>query len=132
MQHNVEQINAKRSFVERGVFNVIARSGINIDRIEDECLSDAIECGAEDIEVDDAIEQQVTFFCDPLEFPKVKQKLTAIGHRIEHAECIFFPKIPLVQLNENELADYDKFKDRLVFVDGLDEIYDNVENGENE
>lgn len=131
-QHNVEQVNTKRSFVERGVFNVIARAEINIDKIEDECLSDAIECGAEDIEVDDASKQQVTFFCNPLEFLKVKQKLTAIGHKVEHAECIFYPKISLVQLTESELADYDKFKDKLVLVDGLDEIYDNVENGVDE
>lgn len=126
-KHLVEQIQAKRMFNERGVFNVIARDGISIENIEEECLNDAVECGADDIEVYNATERQVTFFCDPKDFLKVRHKLSTAGHKIEQSECAFFPNNKLVQLTEAELKDYNKFKERLLAIDGFDEIYDNVE-----
>lgn len=131
-KHLVDATNTKRLFIERGVFNVIARDGIKPENIEDECLSDAIECGAEDIEVFNAKERQVTFFCDPREFPKVRQKLSALGHRIEHSEIEFFPNTQLVQLAESELKDYEKFKLKLQNIDGFDEVYDNLDEGDEE
>lgn len=129
-KHFAEMTNTKRLFTERGVFHVIGRPDIKADNFEDECLNDAVECGAEDIEIFNIAERQVTFFCDPQEFPKVKQKLSAIGHEIQHAECEFIPNCQTIQLNESESADYVKFKDRLTAVDGLDEIYDNLEDSE--
>lgn len=126
-KHLVDAANTKRLFIERGVINVIARDGINTETIEDDCLSDAIECGAEDIEVFNAIERQVTFFCEPKEFLKVRQKLTAAGHKIEHSEIEFFPNAQLVQLAEAELKDYKKFKTKLENIEGFDEVYDNLD-----
>ncbi|XP_031618443.1 uncharacterized protein LOC116337742 [Contarinia nasturtii] len=131
-KHLVEAINAKRVFNERGVINVTARDGISLEHIEDECLSDAIECGAEDIEVYNAAERQVSFFCDPNEFLKVRQKLSALGHKVEHSECEFFPKTQLVQLKESELNDYKNFKSKLIEFDGFDEIYDNLDDDNDE
>lgn len=131
-RHFAETLNAKRLFIERGVFNVIARDGINVDNFEDECLNDAIECGAEDIEVFDAAEKKVTFFCEPREFLSVKHKLSIAGHNIEHSECAFIPNTNLIQLNDTELADYKKFKARVMDVEGFDEIYDNVENDDDD
>lgn len=131
-KHLAEVANIKRSFIERGVFNVIARPDIKIDNLEYECLSDAIEFGAEDIEVHDIDEKQVTFFSDPNHFFKVKQKLIAAGYQIEYSECDFFPTIPLVELTESEQADYNKFKGRLMSIEGFDEIYDNLKDDESE
>ncbi|XP_055322468.1 probable transcriptional regulatory protein Dtur_1615 [Sitodiplosis mosellana] len=126
-KHLVDAINTKRLFVERGVVNVIARDGISPENIEDECLSDAIECGAEDIEVFNAVERQVTFFCEPREFLRVRQKLSTAGYKIEHSEVEFFPNVQLVQLTEGELNDYNKFKTKLENIDGFDEVYDNLD-----
>lgn len=131
-KHLVENTNTKRLFVERGVCNVIARDGIKKDNFEDECLNDAIECGAEDIEVFDVDERLVTFFCEPRDFLKVRQKLTAAGHKIEHSELVFFPTIQLVQLSAAELTDYNKFKERLTSIEGFDEIYDNLEDAQDD
>lgn len=117
----------KRIFTERGVICVVARPEIDANSFEDECLNDAIECGAEDIEVFSVADRQVTFYCDPQEFIKTRQKLSSIGHQIEHSECMFLPNGQPIKLSESEAADYAKFKDRLNAVDGLDEIYDNAE-----
>lgn len=129
-KHLVDATNTKRLFDERGVLHVIARDEIKSENIEDECLSDAIECGAEDIDVFNANERQVTFFCEPREFLKVRQKLSAAGHKIEHSEIEFFPNTQLIQLTENELKDYKKFKVKLTNIDGFDEIYDNLDDND--
>lgn len=131
-KHLAEVTNIKRLFIERGVFNVIARPDIKIDNLEDECLSDAIEFGADDIDVHDIDKKQVTFFCDPNHFFKVKHQLTAAGYQIEYSECDFFPNIPLVELTESEQADYNKFKERLMSIEGFDEIYDNLKDDESQ
>lgn len=133
-KHLIENANVKRLFEERGVLHVIARDGIDANNIEDACTADAIECGAEDIEVFDANERKVTFFCEPKEFLRVRNKLTVAGYKIEHSECLFFPSTNcnLAQLNEAELKDYNKIKDKLTQIEGFDEIYDNLDNGEDD
>lgn len=133
-KHLIESSNVKRLFIERGVLHVIARDGIDVKQFEDECLTDAIEYGAEDIEVFDVAERKVTFFCDPREFLRVRNKLSAAGYKIEHSECSFLPKTNcnLVQLNEAELKDYNKIKDKLTQIEGFDEIYDNLENDDDD
>lgn len=129
-KHLVEATNTKRLFDEQGVFHVIARDGITAENIEEECLNDADECGANDFDVFNATERKVTFFCDPREFLKVRHKLALAGHKIEHSECAFFPKVPSAQLSDAELTDYEKFKGRLLSVDGFDEVYDNLAENE--
>lgn len=125
-KHLVDAINTKRLFDERGVFHVTARDGITADNIEEGCLNDADECGASDFEVFNAAERKVTFFCDPSDFLKVRHKLALAGYKIEHSECAFYSKVPLAQLSEAELTDYEKFKTRLLSIDGFDEVYDNL------
>lgn len=126
--------NVKRLFIERGILHVIARDGIDLNSFEDDCTADAIECGAEDIEVFDVNERKVTFFCDPKEFLRVRNKLSLAGYKIEHSECSFFPSesCNLVQLNESELKDYNKIKNKLTQIEGFDEIYDNLENDDDD
>lgn len=133
-KHLIETVNVKRFFNERGVFNVIARDGIDITNFDDQCLTDAIECGAEDVEVFNVDERKVTFFCNSHEYLKVRHKLSTIGHKIDHSECMFLPNTNcnLVQLNEAELKDYKRIKEKLTEIDGFDEIYDNLENDDDE
>lgn len=131
-KHLAENTNAKRVFIERGVFNVITRDSINLENFEDECLNDAIECGADDIEVFDKTQRQVTFFCDAREFVKVRHKLSTAGHQIERSELVFFPNTNLVRLSDTEMADYKKFKSRLIDIIGFDDIYDNLEDDDDD
>lgn len=127
-KHNFTMNNTKHLFKERGVIDALARSDIRVDHFEDDCLNDAIECGAEDVEIHDVNQQQVTFYCEPIEFVKVKQKLTSAGYKIVDAECVFAWEAPTVKLNEDESKNYEHFKDRLQQgVDGFDTIYDNLD-----
>lgn len=113
-------------FVERGVIDALARPDILIEHIEDDCLTDAIESGAEDVEIHDAAQRQVTFYCEPNEFLKVKQKLTSCGYKIVDSECAFIWEAPKVKLREDEAKNYQQFKERLQqLVDGFDIVYDN-------
>lgn len=131
-KHLAENINAKRVFIERGVFDVITRDNINMDKFEDECLNDAIECEAEDVEVFDAAQRKVTFFCDARDFLKVRHKLSLAGHQIERSELVFIPNTNLVRLSDTEMADYKKFKTRLDDIVGFDDIFDNLENDDDD
>lgn len=126
-KHKFVSDGTKNLFTERGVIDAIARPEIRSDNIEDDCLEDAIECGAEDIEVHDANEKQITFYCEPQEILRVKHKLSSLGHHIVNAECIFIPKSALVTLTESEAENYEIFKEKLRAVDGFDEIYDNID-----
>lgn len=126
-KHLIEVVNAKRLFDERGVINVIARDGISVEAMEEECLNDALECGAEDVEVYDTNERQVSFTCDPIEFLKVRHKLSTLGHKVEHSECAFIPNGQLVKLSESELTEYNKVKNKIMDLEGFEEIYDNLD-----
>lgn len=127
-KHNFLHNNTKHMFTERGVIAALARPEVRTDHFEDDCLNDAIECGAEDIEVGDVAERQVTFYCEPNEFVRVKQKLSSSGYKIVDAECVFFWEAPTAALSEDETKNYDQFKERLVQgVDGFDTIYDNLD-----
>lgn len=132
-KHRLEANNTKHCFEERGLISAIARPDINTEQFDEECLNDAVECGAEDVEIYDVAERQVTFICDANDIVSVKQKLTKAGHKIAAAECVFEPKVPTVSLSAAELENYESFKQKLeTLVEGFDEIYDNLESDENE
>lgn len=130
-KHHFTTNNTKHMFNERGVIHAIARPDVRIDHFEDDCLSDAVEVGAEDVEIHDVAERQVTFYCEPNEFVKVKQKLTSSGYKIVDADCHFIWEAPTVKLNADEAKNYEQFKERLqTGVDGFEVIYDNVDDDE--
>lgn len=120
-------------FTERGVIDALARPEVRIDHFDDDCETDAIECGAEEFEVHDAAQRQVTFYCDPKDFVLVKQKLTKCGYKIVDGECVFIWEKAKVKLTDAETKNYQQFKERLQNgIDGFDTIYDNVDDGEDE
>lgn len=127
-KHGFSINNTKHLFTERGVIEASVRPEIRDDHFEDDCLNDAVECGAEDVEVHDVAQRQVTFYCEPNEFASVKQKLIKCGYKIIDSECVFFWESPTVKLTEEETKNYQQFKERLSQgVDGFDTVYDNVE-----
>lgn len=132
-KHHFMLNNTKHMFTERGVIAALARPEVRADHFEDDCLNDAIECGAEDIEVHDVAQRQVAFLCEPIEFVKVKQKLTSCGYKIVEADCVFNFDGPTVKLSEEEVKNYDFFKERLQQgLDGFDTIYDNLAEDDDE
>lgn len=127
-KHRFDAKSVRGLFVERGVIDALARPDIKVESIEDECIGDAMECGAENVEIFDAIERKVTFHCDPNEIIRVRQKLATAGHEIAHSECVFESKAPGITLKDAEAKDFEVFKGKLKsFVDGFDEIYTNLE-----
>lgn len=129
-KHRTEESKTRHLFTERGVFHAIAPPANAGDQFEDLCTDDAIDSGAEDVEIYDAVERQVTFYCEPRDFAKVGQKLRQKEYRIEHSECEFTPNVPSVTLNSDEEKSYNIFKDKIRAAEGFDEIYDNVEEHE--
>lgn len=127
-KHRFDAKSVKGLFVERGMIDAIARPDINVDSIEDECIGDAMECGAENVEIYDANERKVTFHCDPSDIVRVRHKLATAGHEIAHSECVFESKAPGITLKDAEAKDFEIFKGKLKsYVDGFDEVYSNLE-----
>lgn len=121
----VIQTDTRHMFDERGTITVTAGSNVKPDDLEEHCMNDAIECGAEDVEIDDVESKQATFFCAPSDFDKVKQKLSAAGYNSVNAEIAFYPK-QAITISEADREHYENFKERVKTVDGFDEIYDNI------
>lgn len=130
-KHKADVTNTKHMFTERGVIDAIARPEVRASHFEDDCTTDAIECGADDVEIHDAAKRQLTFICDPVEINRVKQKITALGYQIEYCERSYIPNT-IVTINEAEKLDYAKFQDKLEAIDGFDDIFDNIEDDEDD
>jgi transcriptional/translational regulatory protein YebC/TACO1 len=62
---------------------------------------------------------------------RVKKELLAKKYEIENTEHVFIPNVE-IQLNEMERNTYEKMKQKLRNDKLLDEIYDNVEDLEDE
>lgn len=127
-KHNFVSNNSKALFTERGVIAAVARADVRTDHFEDDCLNDAIECDAEEIDVIDIDQRLVTFYCEPNDLPKVVQKLGSCGYTINDSERVFIWDGPGLKLNDAEAKDYETFKGKMVeYVEGFDIIYDNVD-----
>lgn len=124
-KHNADQTKVKHIFTERGVINAIVRPTINETTIEDDCTTDAIECGANDVDVFDVAQRYVTFFCEPETLLGVKTGLERMGYQIENSDIVYEPS-QTVLISAAERADYEKFKEKLNAIDGFDDIFDNV------
>ncbi|KAH8287875.1 hypothetical protein KR018_005353 [Drosophila ironensis] len=94
--------------------------------LEDRATNDAIEFGAEEIEVVDNAEGAVNFLCSPVVLTGLSTSLAKNGYTIDSSEHIFSP-LNQVQLSAEEQKAYDVFIEKLRNVPGLEDIYDNVE-----
>nr|XP_017099254.2 probable transcriptional regulatory protein CF0838 isoform X2 [Drosophila bipectinata] len=92
--------------------------------LEDKATNDAIELGAEEIEVVD--NQQGVFLCSPIVLNSLANSLSKVGYNIDSSEHIYSPLNP-VQLSAEEQKAYDVFIEKLRNIPGLEDIYDNVE-----
>ncbi|KAH8328388.1 hypothetical protein KR067_008859 [Drosophila pandora] len=94
--------------------------------LEDKATNDAIEFGAEEIEVVDNQQGVVNFLCSPVVLKSLANSLSKNGYNIDSSEHIFSPMNP-VQLSAEDQKAYDVFLEKLRNIPGLEDIYDNVE-----
>lgn len=125
-KHNAEMIRTRHLFDERGIIDAIAPANIdNVNGFDDAITENAIECGADDVEIFDSAKRLVTFYCEPRTLVAVRGALEKHGYQIESSEWVF-DTTNRIQLTAAEQADYAKFNQRLNEIEGFDCIYDNV------
>uniref|UniRef100_D3TRF2 Uncharacterized conserved protein n=1 Tax=Glossina morsitans morsitans TaxID=37546 RepID=D3TRF2_GLOMM len=93
--------------------------------IEELATDDAIECGAEEVEVSDATKGLVNFICRPEEVLSLRKSIETKNYIIENTEHIYTP-VKYVELPSEEQAVYEKFIAKLHQISGIEEIYDNL------
>ncbi|XP_055640095.1 probable transcriptional regulatory protein lmo1535 [Toxorhynchites rutilus septentrionalis] len=118
--------DVKHQFNEQGYVEAILATNVPKEELESVCTEHAIEAGAEDVEVMDEANKLVRFLCDPTLIDKVKTQLEKLGYSIEHSEHAFFPK-STIKLSPDAMDALDKLKEKLKAIDGVEDIYDNVE-----
>ncbi|XP_052869167.1 probable transcriptional regulatory protein TTE1135 [Anopheles cruzii] len=118
--------DTKHAFDEIGFVEAIPPAEVQSEDLTSVCTDHAIEMGAEDIEVMDAHDRRVRFLCSFRDVDRIKKELEKLNYSVEHCEQAFFPKSTIV-LNAEAMEAYEKLKDKLKAMDGVEDIYDNVE-----
>ncbi|XP_055524517.1 probable transcriptional regulatory protein BLi02909/BL01150 [Wyeomyia smithii] len=118
--------DVKHHFNEQGYLEAILPADTSGDDLLSICTDHAIDAGAEDVEIMSEENKLVRFLCDPLDIDRVKTQLEKKGYSIEHSEHAFFPK-STVKLNPDATMVYEKLKEKLKALDGVEDIYDNFE-----
>ncbi|KAM8716407.1 hypothetical protein ACLKA7_003306 [Drosophila subpalustris] len=98
----------------------------NKDNLEEKATEDAIQFGAEEVEVVDAESGLVNFICTPAHLIGLTKTLSQNGYSIENSEHMFTPN-NLIQLSAEDQKAYNIFLQKLRDVQGMEDIYDNVE-----
>lgn len=119
-------IDTMHGFDEKGFIEAIPPAEVQTEHLLSVCTDHAIDTGAEDIEVMDENNRLIRFLCDPRDLDKVKKELEKLNYNVEHCEHAFFPK-STVKLNPDAMQVYEKLKEKLKAMEGVEDIYDNVE-----
>ncbi|XP_049536966.1 probable transcriptional regulatory protein Teth514_1449 [Anopheles darlingi] len=114
------------AFDERGFIEAIPPPEVTNDQLDSVCTDHAIETGAEDIEVMDESNRLVRFLCEARVVDQVRKELEKLNYSVEHTEQAYFPK-STIKLNADAMLAYEKLKEKLKAMDGVEDIYDNVE-----
>lgn len=123
------QTEARPMFDEQGVIEVVVppeMASLDEAALEEKCTDDAIECGAEEVEVVDFTNKLATFICNANELNRVRSQLEKLGYVIESNEHVLLPKNP-ISLTGPELEKLELLKSKLKTVEGVQEIFDNVD-----
>ncbi|XP_055371935.1 probable transcriptional regulatory protein Fnod_1106 [Condylostylus longicornis] len=114
-------------FEDMGLIQAIAHNEIkNKSSVEEIFTEDAIDVGAEEVEIIDKENGVVNFLCSPIELNKVSKSLSAKGYKIEIAEHVFLP-LSTVNIISEDLKSYKVLKDKILTIEGLERIYDNLD-----
>lgn len=118
--------DVKQLFDEQGYLEAIAPENVPTEELLSVCTEHAIEVGAEDVEVMDKDSKLIRFLCDPIDVDRVKNQLEKLSYTVEHSEHAFFPR-STIKLNPDAAEAYEKLKEKLKAIDGVEDLYDNVE-----
>ncbi|XP_058812515.1 probable transcriptional regulatory protein aq_1575 [Topomyia yanbarensis] len=118
--------DVKHLFDEQGFVEAIAPSEASKEDLLSCCTEHAIEVGAEDVEVMSEESKLIRFICAPIDIEKVKTQLEKLSYTIEHSEHAYVPK-STIKLNPDATLAYENLKEKLRAIDGVEDIYDNVE-----
>lgn len=117
--HLFEDFGLIQTTIDKGRFSTA-------DELENIATEDAIECGAEDVEVMDVETGAVNFICKPEGINGVRKAFEKKGYVVINTEHIYTP-LNTVKLTPEERVDYEKFMDKLKDIQGIEDLYDNVE-----
>ncbi|XP_059608457.1 translational activator of cytochrome c oxidase 1 [Phlebotomus argentipes] len=121
----------KHLFTETGIIVAVAQD-TPAERLLEDATDHAILVGAEEVDVLDEKERLVHFTCSPAELLRIRKELEELKYEVESAEHVYIPH-NYVQLNEAEKVAYQHFRTRLNnTVDCIDEIFDNIEENEDQ
>ncbi|XP_053998884.1 translational activator of cytochrome c oxidase 1 [Hylaeus anthracinus] len=102
---------------------IIASKNCNLDQ----AVEDAIQINSQDVEeIQDDDKTYFQFKCEFLSSDKSKTQLMSLGYSISSIEDTCIAQTT-VELNEDELNSVNKLKEKLILVDGVEKIEDNIE-----
>lgn len=126
--------DVKHMFDEMGIVQVMSPDGklyTTPEFFEEKMTEIAIEVDAQEVEDIDFENKTATFVCRPIDIEKVKRLSQEHGFVIENADHVFMPK-NTIQLSETEYTAYETLKHKMSQIEGFDNLFDNVEEPEND
>lgn len=120
--------DVKHAFEEMGIIQVSKPDGVYTDAadFENKLTEDAIEFDAQEVEDIDFDSKSATFICRPIEIEKVKRLLLSKNYSIDFAEPAFIPTNTF-RITEDEQKIVTNLKQRLMQIEGVENVFDNVE-----
>uniref|UniRef100_A0A1A9WJ35 Uncharacterized protein n=1 Tax=Glossina brevipalpis TaxID=37001 RepID=A0A1A9WJ35_9MUSC len=122
-------IDTNNLFEEYGIIEAtMSKERLSLSKnIEELATEDAIECGAEEVEIYDTANGVVNFVCQPRDLFSLRKSIESKNYIIENMEHIY-TAVNCVELPSEELVAYEKFITKLRQISGVEEIYDNLQN----
>lgn len=106
-------------FEEKGVIRILDEDE-EID--EDKMMEDALECGAEDIKLD---EGEYTIYTTPEELDSVRDAILALGYKIDFCDTAKVPMTYVTLENQEDIDNLRKLLDKLEEDDDVNAVYTN-------
>lgn len=130
-RNNVKSAIKKLSvdFAEPSVKNMFDHKGIIITNVKDSldvAIDDAVSVDAEDVElIENDSKEALRFVCDVTNLNKVKNKLENMKYNVQSADNEYIPNTYMT-LNDEQLAAAKEIYNKLLTVDDIVNIYDNI------
>ena len=106
-------------FEEKGVIRILDEDE-EID--EDKMMEDALECGAEDIKLD---EGEYTIYTTPEELDSVRDAILALGYKIDFCDTAKVPSTYVTLENQEDIDNLRKMLEKLEEDDDVNAVYTN-------
>ncbi len=106
-------------FEEKGVIRILDEDE-EID--EDKMMEDALECGAEDIKLD---EGEYTIYTTPEELDSVRDAILALGYKIDFCDTAKIPSTYVTLENQEDIDNLRRMLEKLEEDDDVNAVYTN-------